>query len=65
MCYKGRDYTIGIVKGSRMGRPDHADKVSLWCVALLAVIDQHWISLFFNKQLLSVFNVTLRQRVSK
>ena len=48
------------IKGCRMGR---SDKVSLWYVALL--INTRFRFLFFNKQMLSAFNVTLRQRTSK
>ena len=39
-----------------------SDKVSLWYVAL--VINTRFRFLFWNKQLLSAFNVTLRQRAS-
>ena len=47
-------------KGCRMGS---SDKVSLWYVALL--INTRFRFLIKNKQLLSTFNVTLRQRTSK
>ena len=51
---KGRKWGF---KGCRMGR---SDKVSLWYVSSL-----DFAFLFKNKQLLSAFNVTLRQRTSK
>ena len=51
------------VKGCRM---DRSDKVSLWYVALLINTRFRFVFfLFQNKQLLSAFNVTLRQRTSK
>ena len=46
------------LKGCRMGR---SDKVSLWYVSSL--INTRFRFLFQNKQLLSAFNVTLRQKL--
>ena len=52
-----------MIKGFRMGR---SDNVSLWYVALL--INTRFCFFYFRigpKQLLSLFNVKLRQRTSK
>ena len=46
------------------GRMVCSDKVSLWCVSLL-INKRFCFFLFLNKQLLSAFNVTLRQKASK
>ena len=49
------------IKGNRMG---HSVKASLWCVTLL-INTRFRFFIFWNKQLLSASDVTLRQRASK
>ena len=61
-CLTVNFIAIGTLKGCRMGR---SDKVSLWYATLLVNTRFRFFFKFKNKQLLSAFNVTLRQRTSE